>query len=460
VSRRTRRSLAALAAGATLGAVAAAGIALLLYTGQGFLRAAGLLVSSTIMAVAAGLWAGGPDPEAPHAPVQSRGRWVALIVALLAGGVFTALWGARAPLRELALGGALAVLLVLALPAYAAGALIVALHSRERAAARAEGGDGAAGSVGAMATAGAAIGVLLATTVLIQNLEAYGIYYAAAGVLTLASLLEWQRTTGAGSMNDHVALITGVGDSGQVGYAVAERFLQAGARVVVTDIGGDVEALAGGLGPESRVAAVRGDLTRDDDIAAVISLVRDRFGRLDSLINVAGGLTLMRPVADTTPEEWERELQRNAGTMLRMSRAALPLLRESGGAIVSFASPTVFAGVAGLGAYSAAKAAVVSLTRALALEEQRHGVRANAIAPGMVDTAQNRRQLGIDTDTDDADGGGADGDGADGGRGGRAAASRRLVARTDVASVALFLAGPDSRGVTGETIHVLGAPPQ
>jgi hypothetical protein len=91
VNRHTRRNLAALAAGLTLGATAAAGTALLLYTGQGFLRAAGLLVSSTIMAVAAGVWAGGPDPQQAGAPVQSRGRWVLLIVSLLAGGVFAAL---------------------------------------------------------------------------------------------------------------------------------------------------------------------------------------------------------------------------------------------------------------------------------------------------------------------------------------------------------------------------------
>jgi NAD(P)-dependent dehydrogenase (short-subunit alcohol dehydrogenase family) len=161
----------------------------------------------------------------------------------------------------------------------------------------------------------------------------------------------------------------------------------------------------------------------------VVAVARDRFGRLDSLINVAGGLTVMGSISDTTPEEWQRELQRNAETALRMTRAALPLLRESRGAIVNFASPAALKAVRELGAYSAAKAAVVALTRATALEEKEHGVRANAIAPGMVDTEQNREQAG---------------EGA------------AFVSRDDIAAVALFLASPDSRGVSGETVHVLG----
>jgi NAD(P)-dependent dehydrogenase (short-subunit alcohol dehydrogenase family) len=91
--------------------------------------------------------------------------------------------------------------------------------------------------------------------------------------------------------------------------------------------------------------------------------------------------------------DWEREMSRNAETVLRMSRAALPLLRESRGAIVNFASPAGRRAVANLGAYSAAKAAVIALTRALALEEKEHGVRVNAIAPGTIDTEQNRESM-------------------------------------------------------------------
>lgn len=424
-----RRGSAAFIAGTTLGATATAGNALLLYTGQGFLRAAGLLVASTIVAIAAGVWAGAPDPE-DDAPVGSRGRWLALVLVLLAGGVFSAFWATRPPLRELAAGGAFAVLLVLALPAYAAGALLMALHVRERAALP----PAAPGAVAVIGVAGAAIGVLLATTVLIPNFEPFGVYYGGAGLLTLAALLEWNlpargSTRGALDMRDHVAIITGVGDAGQIGFAIARRFRDAGARLLITGLSPQVEQLAAELDTGGRVIGTSADLTSDADVGRLIELATERFGRIDALINVAGGLSVMKPLVETTPQEWQRELQRNTETVLRMSNAALPLLRESGGAIVNFAAPAGLRAVAGLGAYSAAKAGVIALTRAFALEEKKHGVRVNAIAPGVADTDQNRKSMGDDV---------------------------AFVPRDDIASVALFLAGPGAHGVSGETIHVLG----
>lgn len=180
-----------------------------------------------------------------------------------------------------------------------------------------------------------------------------------------------------------------------------------------------------------RVVAVRADLTSDDDIEHLFAVLRERFGRVDSLVNVAGGLSVIRAVSDTTPDEWQRELSRNAETVLRMSRAALPLLRVSRGTIINFAAPAGQRAAANLGAYSAAKGAVIALTRALALEEKAHGVRVNAIAPGTMDTEQNRRDA-------------SSGDAAE------------FVSRDDVASVVLFLAGSESRGISGETIRVMG----
>jgi 3-oxoacyl-[acyl-carrier protein] reductase len=427
VTASARRSVAALFAGATIGATTAAGTALLLYTGQGFLRAVGLLIASTIMAVAAGVWAGTPEATTSHAdPPRTRVRWYGLLFALLAGGIFAAVWQSRAALRELAFGGALAVLLVLALPAYAAGALLAGIHARDQHGTA----PGQGGGIAATALAGAGFGVLLATTVLIQNLEPYGIYYGAAALLALLSLMEQRAPVeGSEAMKDHVALITGVGRSGQLGFTIAQRFIAAGARVVITDVRGDVEALAEQLGTPERAVAVRADLTSDDDLRSLLHTVRERFGRLDSVVNAVGGLTVMKSLEETTTEEWQRELQRNAETVLRMSRAALPLLRESRGAIINFASPAGERAVAGLGAYSAAKAAVIALTRALALEEKEHGVRVNAVAPGTMDTAANRESM------------------QDAGA---------FVARDDVAAVVLFLASDDARAVSGETIHVAG----
>ncbi len=234
-------------------------------------------------------------------------------------------------------------------------------------------------------------------------------------------------------MRGKAAIVTGVGARGQVAYAVAAALLGAGARVLVTGRGAAVEALAPELAAESPggdVLAVRADLATPAGAEAVAAAAAARFGRLDLLVNVAGGLTVIKPLAETTPDEWTGELDRNALTAFLMSRAALPLLRVSRGAIVNFASPAGLRAARNLGAYSAAKAAVVALTRALALEEAGHGVRVNAVAPGMVDTEQNRAGV------------------AD-------PARVTWVTREQIAATVLFLAGPEAGAITGETI-VLG----
>lgn len=426
-AHRRGRITAALATGLALGAVSSAGIALLLYTGQGFLRAAGLLVSSTILAVAAGLWAGAPEPRST-ALVATRARWLSLILVLIAGGLLSSFWGARAPLREIAAGGALAVLLALALPAYTAGALLAGLHARNRERAH------AAGALGAAATAGVAFGVLLAAAFLIQTFEPFAIYYGSAVLLAAASLLDRSGdraslATGETHMIGRVVIVTGAADTGQLGYTIARRFLEAGAHVVISGRSNAIDDAADSLAQFGEVLAVRADLLDDGDVARLIEETHHRFGRLDALINVAGGLSVIATVENTTPAEWEREIERNAGTALRLTRAALPLLRESRGAIVNLASPAALRAPANLAAYSAAKAAIVALTRSLAIEEKGNGVRANAIAPGMIDTEQNVKG---------------------------SAERAELVTRDQVASVVLFLAGHASSGVTGETVHVLG----
>jgi 3-oxoacyl-[acyl-carrier protein] reductase/2-deoxy-D-gluconate 3-dehydrogenase len=234
------------------------------------------------------------------------------------------------------------------------------------------------------------------------------------------------------SMNGKVAIITGVGARGQLGYAIADRFLGAGASVIVSARGPAIETLADELAHMGRtVHAVAADLTDDEDVARLIDAARERFGRLDVLVNVAGGLTLIKPLAETSPEEWRREIQRNAETVLRVSTAALPLLRASSGAIINFASPAGERAAKSLGAYSAAKAAVIAITRAMALEEKSQHVRVNAIAPGTIDTEQNR------ADVEDP-------------------ASAKFVKREEIADVVLFLASDAASGISGETVHVLG----
>lgn len=390
--------------GAAYAIAATAGTALLLYTGQGFLRAAGLLLAVSLGTLAAGLWAGA---EATSHPGR---RWGWALLGYLVAAAAAAGWERAPALHAQPLGGALGMLLLLAAPGYGTG-LLLATRIRARAP--------------VPVIAGAALGVLLAAGTLIPRLDPALVFALAAGALVVGMLYE--RSDSGGAMTADVVIISGVGAPGQLGYALAERFARAGWRVLIT--GRDdaaVQELAASLGGAGSVAGIAADLTHEEDAARVVAAALERWGRVDALLNAAGGLGLVRAASETTLAELEREVQRNAGTLLVLTRAALPALRRSQGAVVNFASPAVERVPATLGAYAAAKAGVVALTRALAAEEKGHGVRVNAIAPGTMDTAQNRESM----------------------------PGARYVKRADVAEAALFLASRAAAGVSGEVLTV------
>jgi NAD(P)-dependent dehydrogenase (short-subunit alcohol dehydrogenase family) len=350
-------------------------------------------------------------------------RWRALVLAIMAGGVFAALWDRSPALRASALGNALGTLVALAAPAYTAGMLLTAL-ARHR----------GAGTV-ALAVAFAGLGALGTTTLLVPRMDAAAVYFLAGAWVAASALLPGSRSNRQESrpmtLEGKTVVVTGAGKPGQVGYAIAERCIAAGARVIITARSPDITAVAARLGPRERVLGVPADLTVPADLDRLAAAVRETFGGLDALINVAGGLTLIKPLAETSTAEWRAEIERNADTTHATSRALLPLLRETGGAIVNFASPAGLRAAKNLGAYSAGKAAVVAHTRALALEEKQNGVRVNAIAPGTIDTEQNRAAA------DDPE-------------------HAHWVTREEIADVAVFLAGDGASGISGETIHVLG----
>lgn len=407
--------------GAVLGVGLLAGTTLLLHPGIGALASAGFLIALSLGALAAAFWVDMPEGGG------GRGgrRWVGAVVAFLIASPFAEYWVREAGVRGAAWGRSLAVLLLLAFPAYTVGSVLAHLQRRERGAAVA-------------ALAGGAAGVLVAAVWLIPKFDP-GINLAASAVVLVAvSWVEGVVVGGSGmgegrdgAMEGKVAIVTGAGARGQVGYAVAEALLARGASVVMTARGADVEGLARELGERAAAVGVAADLTREEEAEQVVDLALREFGRLDLLVNVAGGLRVIKPLAETSIEEWSGEVERNARTAFLMSRAALPALRESRGAIINFASPAGLRARGGIGAYSAAKAAVVALTRALALEEKEHGVRVNAVAPGLIDTEENRAEM------EDPE-------------------SAGWVTREEVVEVVLFLASQRAAGVNGETIEVLG----
>jgi NAD(P)-dependent dehydrogenase (short-subunit alcohol dehydrogenase family) len=191
-------------------------------------------------------------------------------------------------------------------------------------------------------------------------------------------------------------LVTGVGRVGQIGNAVALAFGQAGAKIVACDVNAvgvaaRVKEFAG-LGVDARPCA--GDLTQPDIAALAVEMALKHFGRLDIVVNVAGGLTTYGPFDELTPEALDRELSINLKTTVLVSQAALQALAATEGAIVNFSSIAYFEPQSPMAVYSAAKAAVAGFTQSLALELQDRNIRVNAVAPGMVRTSDNVASAG------------------------------------------------------------------
>jgi NAD(P)-dependent dehydrogenase (short-subunit alcohol dehydrogenase family) len=195
-----------------------------------------------------------------------------------------------------------------------------------------------------------------------------------------------------------VALVTGVGRAGQIGNAVALAFGQAGAKIIACDqnavgVAERVREFAG-LGVDARPCA--GDLTQPDIAGLAVEMALRHFGRLDVVVNVAGGLTTFGPVEKLTVADFDREIAINLKTTVLVSQAAVEALSRTQGCIVNFASIAYYEPQAPMAVYSAAKAAVAGFTQSLALELRERKVRVNAVAPGMVRTSDNVAAAGED----------------------------------------------------------------
>jgi meso-butanediol dehydrogenase / (S,S)-butanediol dehydrogenase / diacetyl reductase len=233
-----------------------------------------------------------------------------------------------------------------------------------------------------------------------------------------------------------------------IGRASALRFASEGAHVAIVDIreeeGRRVAEECGAAG--GRGLAFRVDVSSPDEVAAVVEKVAGEFGGIDILHSNAGRLTA-GTILEVTLEEWLRVLAVNVTSMFLVARAVVPIMQaRGGGAVVTTGSISGMFGEPALAAYATSKAAVINLTRQMAIDFAPDGIRVNSVCPGWVDTGFNDPQFAHDSMTaEDIEETIA-----------RTVPMRRQGTPEEMAAAVAFLASDDASYITGTTLLVDG----
>jgi NAD(P)-dependent dehydrogenase (short-subunit alcohol dehydrogenase family) len=224
-------------------------------------------------------------------------------------------------------------------------------------------------------------------------------------------------------------LITGA--AGSLGRAVAAAFAEAGARRVLVDVSeSGLRAAYPGNDPRQLLAAT--DLLDPASVARTVDAVLAQFGRIHALCNIAGGFTMGTPVHTTPAGDWQKMWAINAQTMLNAVQAVVPKMLDAGGGyIVNVGAGPGLKGAAQMGAYSAAKSAVIRITETMSAELREQNINVNCVLPSIIDTPSNRAAM------PDADPG-------------------KWVAPRDLAAVIRFLCSDEARAIHGAAIPVVG----
>jgi NAD(P)-dependent dehydrogenase (short-subunit alcohol dehydrogenase family) len=231
------------------------------------------------------------------------------------------------------------------------------------------------------------------------------------------------------SFTNRTVLVTGA--AGNLGRVVANAFAERGANLVLVDLRRESLERAFGAEDERRLLAPT-NLLDQEQVHATVKKAIQRFKRIDVLCNLAGGFRMGQPVYETSDETWNFLFDINARTVLHTVRAVVPgMIENGGGKIINVGAYAAQKGVAQMGAYVAAKSAVIRLTEAMAAELREKNINVNCVLPTVIDTPENRAAM------PNAD-------------------PSRWVAPADLAKTIVFLASDGARAIHGAALPVTG----